>query len=144
MAEDLFFSLMLALEGRTIAWLEEATIQYRTHPASLTHLGEALGVREYERQGEKVARAALDVLRLFEKAVLSRESGPTVDLERLREDIALMELRAAWIDAPLSRRLSAWRKMRRSAHRRWLAPRLFGIAPLEFAKNIRRIIRRGG
>lgn len=144
MAEDLFFSLMLALEGRRIAWLDDATMQYRTHPASLTHLGEALGVREYERRGEQAAKATLQVLRLFEKAVLSRDPGPTVDLDRLREDMALMELRAGWIDAPLSRRLSAWRGMRRSAHRRWLAARLFGIAPLEFAKNIRRMIRRGG
>jgi glycosyltransferase involved in cell wall biosynthesis len=146
--EDFFFTLMLALKGRTIAYVDERLVAYRQHGGSTTNQPTTMTVEAAELSRQQVIARVVPMLRYFERAALSGEGVDgrrwpetvPVDLGRLRSDIAFLELRARWDRASPLERLGALVGSRSRDQLRWIVPRLLGIRALALAKAL---LRRG-
>jgi|GEM_PF-768196 len=148
-AEDFFFTLMLALKRRTVAYVDEPLVAYRQHGGSATNQPAQLPVEAAETARRQAIARSVAVLRYFERAALTGEGfaggwGETapVDLERLRSDIAHFELRARWPSASSAERLAALAGSRSLDQLRWVLPRLFGLRGLALLKGMRGKVRR--
>jgi len=147
--EDYFFSLMLALCGRRVAFVDRALVGYRAHGGSTTH-GPAgqMAVVEVERLVARSSAAAVPLLRLVEQtAVTGKGIRPPwqpdepIDHARLREDIGFHLFRSRWLNSSVGERLRMILALRTADRVRWLAPRLFGLRGLIMIKRVRRLIR---
>jgi glycosyltransferase involved in cell wall biosynthesis len=150
MAEDYFFSLMLNLRSRKIAFVDEVLVKYRQHSKSQSHVRQSeIGLRAYEQVIEDNSQRLAQVLRYFQSVAATGEgidSGwgirAEVDLRRLRSDVAFHEFRARWLSATFSERLGASLAIRRWTHLVWMLPRLFGFRFLRWLKALRSAARR--
>jgi cellulose synthase/poly-beta-1,6-N-acetylglucosamine synthase-like glycosyltransferase len=146
MAEDYFFSLMLGLCSRRVAFVEEPLVRYRVHTGSLTNAdARRVSLADFERKVSESSRMTAAVLRCFERAVVSGEgvspgfgTRAPVDVERLRGDIRFHEFRGRWREASVWQRKRFFVGLRDPEQRRWLAPRLFGLRALALIKKFLR------
>ncbi|HEX8572075.1 MAG TPA: glycosyltransferase [Allosphingosinicella sp.] len=148
-AEDFFFTLMLALKGRTIAYVDERLVAYRQHGGSATNQPALMSVEAAEAARRRAIASSLAALRYFERAAVTGEGfaggwGETaaVDLDRLRSDIAHFELRARWPSASMAERLGALARSRNLDQLKWVLPRLLGMRGLALLKGVRGKVRR--
>lgn len=147
--EDYFFSLMLALCGRRVAFVDRALIAYRAHGGSTTHaVAGKMAVAEMERLVARSSATVAPVLRLVEHAAVTGEGirppwqpDQPIDLVRIREDIGFHEFRSRWLESSVAERLRMILAFPTADRLRWLAPRLFGLPGLKMVKGVRRLIR---
>lgn len=144
-AEDLYVSLLLSWRGKRIHYVDEPLVGYRQHSGALTHV---------DRSRQSIAEQEADVARWSGKMAIQlrlvaamMESPPAAlaewgepvktDMRAIREDSEFNAFRARWLESSLPERIRALVRFSHPGHRRWLAPRLFGLPGLTAARGLR-------
>lgn len=144
-AEDLYVSLLLGWRGKAVHFVDEPLVAYRQHATALTHVDR--GRQTLAEQEADVARWSAKMavqLRLVDSMMerpapeLAAWGTPvTADRAIIREDAAFNDFRSRWMNSSLEDRLRAFFRFSDPAHRRWLAPRIFGIGGLAALRRLR-------
>jgi cellulose synthase/poly-beta-1,6-N-acetylglucosamine synthase-like glycosyltransferase len=148
-AEDLYFTLLLKLRSRKIAYIDEATVAYRQNPTSSSNSAkDGLGVRAMEEMDQAYAVHCYKPLEQFEKVALTGQGvradwGTTaeVDFAKLRKDILMFRYRSQWISATAWERLAALKHVTSPMQFKWAIVRVFGLSALEYIKRARDRVR---
>lgn len=136
-SEDAYLTLMLALTGGRIEYIDQTLVQYRKHAGAITNEippapnAAAVGAREQAQMG--FAASQWQLLQLFRARAEEHQSLSRVR-NCLSDDIALFGLRAHWDRSSFFDRIAALPAARRRGQLSWLVPRLVGYGPFVAAK----------
>lgn len=146
-AEDFYLTLALRWRGRKIAYLPEALVQYRVHAGAMTSK-RSIDLKTEEAHVRRWSGRMAETLRYFADEVRRGDAGGgawgqpvPANLAAIEEDIAFNAARAKWDRLSLGNRLGLLRHVPDPAKRRWMVPRLFGLAPVALARSLRAQVR---
>lgn len=137
-SEDTFLTLMLALQGGRIEFVDRALVAYRRHAGAITNEAaldaRAGAIAAREKSQMAFAASQHELLKLFARERALRGVEPALPGE-LRDDLRLYELRGRWASAGFWQRLRVLPAARRRGHLGWLLPRLAGLTAFGYSKR---------
>ncbi|MDB4240813.1 glycosyltransferase [Yoonia sp.] len=147
LSEDGALSVLLHILGKTVSYLEEPLVKYRSHDESLTNAtGRRLSWAQLLNAEKKIAKFALSqsnrCLFFIEcNKKFNNHSQVRVDVELLQKDYESHLIIANWWGLPLAERIVNLLKTKGAA-RRWMLPRLLPRKLFLFGKYLRDLLYR--
>jgi len=149
LSEDGALTLLLNLLNKRISFVDESLVSYRIHADSLTNGPKNTRYLSVSRimhdasKGDAYSKSCSNRASMLMQVNdrLADAGKRAVNLDRIREDIYLFDLKSRWADYSFPARIRTVGKMWRANGPEWVLPRIFGKTFFVYLKYVVNVIK---